>query len=372
MQPTHNTPANRADQSIRPADDLAQVELAEPNADFADLFKTEESMKAAAEQRHRGNAAAEVRQTLRDTRLYLERHGWNQGEYYDATSGRFTPPACLVGAVGIVCYGGPVDAPAQMFDDPGFGSFEQAVGFLDLYLSHRFGLNVYDYNDAKGRIFAEVSAMLEQAAKAVHGGMFPMCCDRFMSVGEDSIEVGCLAECEPSVLMCHECCLCERKLLVEIEDPDIRERLVAQYRRQAAAASHEGVAHEPGRSDDCATCDRYCFCTPESNCVNHGGTVPDRGCYHFAADADGQMVAINGIVTEVDVKTTHQRRTWATAVLQTDTGRVPLEVFPVYFDSARQALTHKARVCVVGRVDLRSEPGVLRVFSVAPVQEAAR
>ncbi|MGI5182320.1 DUF6197 family protein [Dactylosporangium sp. CA-152071] len=66
----------------------------------------------------RETAAAEVAQTLRDTTLYLQRHGWNQGEYYDATCVRFTPPACLVGAVGIVCYGGPVDAPALNFGDP--------------------------------------------------------------------------------------------------------------------------------------------------------------------------------------------------------------------------------------------------------------
>ncbi len=50
--------------------------------------------------------------TLRATALYLDRHGWCQGSYYDATAVCFTPAACLVGAIGMVCYGGPVDAPA--------------------------------------------------------------------------------------------------------------------------------------------------------------------------------------------------------------------------------------------------------------------
>ncbi|WP_449369304.1 DUF6197 family protein, partial [Actinoplanes awajinensis] len=66
-----------------------------------------------------GDESADTHSTvLRSAALYLERHGWIQGSYYDATSGVFTPPACTVGAIGMVCYGGPVDAPAQMFDDP--------------------------------------------------------------------------------------------------------------------------------------------------------------------------------------------------------------------------------------------------------------
>ncbi|MFG3602096.1 DUF6197 family protein [Micromonospora chersina] len=110
--------------------------------------------------------------TLRDAALYLSRHGWTQGAYYDSTSGSFTPPACTVGAVGMVCYGGPVDAPAQMFDAPEFTDFEAALTYLDGYLALRFpdgqyyeGLdNTYDFNDAKGQTADEVIAVLNAAA----------------------------------------------------------------------------------------------------------------------------------------------------------------------------------------------------------------
>src|SRR5256885_13019108 len=78
-----------------------------------------------------------VSRTLRDAGSYLTRHGWVQGSYYDQTAQGFTPAACLVGAIGSVCYGGPVDAPAQHFHAPGFAEFEAAVAFLDRYLSRR-------------------------------------------------------------------------------------------------------------------------------------------------------------------------------------------------------------------------------------------
>jgi hypothetical protein len=101
---------------------------------------------------------------LRSAALYLERHGWIQGTYYDATSGSFTPPACMVGAIGMVCYGGPVDAPAQHFDDPGFLDFEAAVLHLDRYLLAEDGSESYEFNDAKGRAAWHVIQVLEDAA----------------------------------------------------------------------------------------------------------------------------------------------------------------------------------------------------------------
>ncbi|AXO37774.1 hypothetical protein [Micromonospora sp. B006] len=112
--------------------------------------------------------------TLRDAALYLSRHGWTQGAYYDATSGSFTPPACLVGAVGMVCYGGPVDAPAQMFDAPEFADFNAALTYLDWYLALRFADSqyyerldtAYDFNDAKGQTADAVIAVLNAAANA--------------------------------------------------------------------------------------------------------------------------------------------------------------------------------------------------------------
>jgi hypothetical protein len=101
---------------------------------------------------------------LRSAALYLERHGWIQGGYYDATTGVFTPPTCMVGAIGIVCYGGPVDAPAQMFNEPGFAEFEAAVLHLDRYLLVENGSEAYEFNDYKGRTLEEVTYALRQAA----------------------------------------------------------------------------------------------------------------------------------------------------------------------------------------------------------------
>lgn len=101
---------------------------------------------------------------LRSAAVYLERHGWITGAYYDATTGVFTPPACMVGAIGMVCYGGPVDAPAQHFDDPGFLDFEEAVLHLDRYLLVEDGTESYEFNDARGRTVDQVTDVLRKAA----------------------------------------------------------------------------------------------------------------------------------------------------------------------------------------------------------------
>jgi hypothetical protein len=101
---------------------------------------------------------------LRGTATYLERYGWIQGAYYDATSGSFTPPACMVGGIGMVCYGGPVDAPAQQFDDPGFLDFEAAVLHLDRYLLVEDGSESHEFNDARGRRVEDVTRVLRDAA----------------------------------------------------------------------------------------------------------------------------------------------------------------------------------------------------------------
>jgi len=112
---------------------------------------------------------------LRDAALYLDRHGWIQGAYYDATGGSFTPPACMVGAIGMVCYGGPVDAPALNYDDPGFASFAAARDWLDGYLcaSLAYDIDAYGYNDHTGRTADQVLGILHGAAVAwdyTHGG----------------------------------------------------------------------------------------------------------------------------------------------------------------------------------------------------------
>jgi hypothetical protein len=70
----------------------------------------------------------------------------------------------MAGAVGMVCYGGPVEAPAQHFDDPGFLDFEEAVLHLDRYLLVEDGSESYEFNDAKGRRVEDVVLVLRQAA----------------------------------------------------------------------------------------------------------------------------------------------------------------------------------------------------------------
>jgi hypothetical protein len=108
-----------------------------------------------------------VSRVLREAARYLTRHGWVRGSYYDQAATVFTPPACLVGAIGIVCYGGPVDAPAQHFEAPEWEAFEAAVAFLDRYLHrHRFADTAYDFNDAPGRKVEEVVGALAIAADA--------------------------------------------------------------------------------------------------------------------------------------------------------------------------------------------------------------
>jgi hypothetical protein len=105
-----------------------------------------------------------VARIQRDAARYLDRHGWIQGAYYDTTAGAFTPAACLVGAIGMVCYGGPVDAPALNFDDPGFPDFEQALAHLDRYLLDEEDCVAYDFNDARGRTKDQVIEALYNAA----------------------------------------------------------------------------------------------------------------------------------------------------------------------------------------------------------------
>jgi hypothetical protein len=102
--------------------------------------------------------------TLRAAAMYLDQHGWCQGGYYEQTGRGIMPAACTVGAIGMVCYGSQVDAPAQHFDHPGWGDFETAVADIDRYLIVEHDLDVYSFNDAKGRTAEQVTAALRQAA----------------------------------------------------------------------------------------------------------------------------------------------------------------------------------------------------------------
>lgn len=105
-----------------------------------------------------------VPDVLRSAALYLERHGWVQGSYYDPTATIFTPAADLVGAIAMVCYGGPCEAPSQHFTDPGFADFEAAVLHMDRWLLVMDGSEAYEFNDAKDRTSGQVIDALRKAA----------------------------------------------------------------------------------------------------------------------------------------------------------------------------------------------------------------
>src|SRR5262245_65637472 len=103
--------------------------------------------------------------TLRAAALYLAGHGWIQGSYYDLAASGFAPAACVVGAIGMVCYGGPVEAPAEHSDEPGFAEFDDAVTHLDAFVQARSDADsAYGLNDTPGRPMAPVVAGMGDAA----------------------------------------------------------------------------------------------------------------------------------------------------------------------------------------------------------------
>jgi hypothetical protein len=133
MQPTHNPATTAEHPSTGPADPIV--------------------------------ATVDVASILRCAARYLDRHGWCQGAYFDQTAVCFTPAACLVGAVGMVCYGGPVEAPAQMFGTPEFDDFEATITHLDEFLLFEHGTpSAYEFNDADGRTAEQVITALRAAA----------------------------------------------------------------------------------------------------------------------------------------------------------------------------------------------------------------
>jgi hypothetical protein len=108
--------------------------------------------------------------TLRDAASYLARHGWIQGAYYDCHASGSSPSACTVGAIAMVCYGSPAQAPALMFDKPGFAQFEAAVSYLDATLRDDCGQeSVYTWNDDRCRTVGDVLHVLCEVADCCEG-----------------------------------------------------------------------------------------------------------------------------------------------------------------------------------------------------------
>ena len=115
---------------------------------------------------------------LRMAALYLRRHGWTQGTYYatDAADNP-TPPACVVGAIGIACAGRKVEHFSQLDGDTladylaALGAF---VDYLDdfhpLFLVDEDGFVIdehtspYSWNDDPARTAEQVITALDAAA----------------------------------------------------------------------------------------------------------------------------------------------------------------------------------------------------------------
>ncbi len=189
MNPTHetdHTPAQtRAFGENVPADLVTGYVLTDAGHDALDTTPSTCPVDLVTETDDQVTA-----RVLRSAATYLERHGWIQGAYYDPTSGSFTPPACLVGGIGMVCYGGPVDAPAQHFDDPGFLNFEAAVLHLDRYLLVEDGSESYEFNDAKGRRLDDVLRVLRDAATRPAHELI----DALRAIDQDNADTAALAQ----------------------------------------------------------------------------------------------------------------------------------------------------------------------------------
>jgi hypothetical protein len=202
-----------------------------------------------------GEAPGTAPQVLRSAALYLERHGWIQGAYYDSTSAGFTPPACLVGAIGMVCYGGPCEAPAQHFDDPGFLDFEQAVLHLDRYLLVEDGSESYAFNDATGRRVEDVTHVLRDAASRPAEELI----DAIRAIDAHNADMAALAwSLTPGGVWGNR---------AETPNP----------------VEHVDYPHTPGTLYDCPACEAACFCTDGFQCVHcalaaeqagRGGSTP--------------------------------------------------------------------------------------------------
>jgi hypothetical protein len=126
---------------------------------------------------------------LRGAALYLQRHGWTQGEYiaYRPTTDDPFPPACAHGAIAVAAYGHATDDPYNDLDGndaAGRRLFGRAVDFFDDHIVRTTvdldtidpdddGFNAVRWNDSSGRTDAEVIAALHVAADEwdhTHGG----------------------------------------------------------------------------------------------------------------------------------------------------------------------------------------------------------
>jgi hypothetical protein len=111
-------------------------------------------------------------EVLRGAALYLARHGWHQGGFYDVTSDEVFPPACAAGAIRVAVCGEPVSDLVDQGDRrPQAQDVIMAQRVLAAYLDHEFlpweasSLDIVgDWNDEDGRTTEQVIAALNAAA----------------------------------------------------------------------------------------------------------------------------------------------------------------------------------------------------------------
>ncbi|MFI7213141.1 hypothetical protein ACIBP4_01080 [Micromonospora maritima] len=116
---------------------------------------------------------------LRMAALYLRRHGWHQGTYYNALfpAGFLTPPACAAGAIGIASAGHKVEHFSQLDPDTLADYLAAMAAFVD-YLDNFAPVfhidedgylldehtSPYSWNDDPTRTAEQVITALESAA----------------------------------------------------------------------------------------------------------------------------------------------------------------------------------------------------------------
>jgi hypothetical protein len=210
-----------------------------PDQTNADGYVVTDAGLRALDERGADAAPGSAGRVLRSAAVYLERHGWIQGAYYEVTAECFTPAACMVGAIGMVCYGGPVDAPAQHFDDPGFLDFEEAVLHLDRYLLVEDGSEAYEFNDAKGRRLEDVTRVLRDAAARPAEELI----DAIRAIEAKNAEIAAIAEL-------------------------LKPCGIFGETAGTQPVEHVDYPHTPGTLYDCPACEAVCFCTDGFECVH--------------------------------------------------------------------------------------------------------
>jgi hypothetical protein len=101
---------------------------------------------------------------LRMTAVYIQRHGWNQGDYYSPIFDAATPPACVSGALGMACFGAPIGVPP--IHEPGRTEYHRGLMVLADHLGVSTVAAVFNWNDTPGRTKAEILDALNAAAEA--------------------------------------------------------------------------------------------------------------------------------------------------------------------------------------------------------------